>query len=87
MQVAINLVNHKGSELTLARAFLDTVNEVKCQDITYEAFDFHHECGMMRWDRLGILMDRIALDQDQFGYFMQVCFVGFRCRHKFENLF
>ncbi|KAH6947954.1 hypothetical protein HPB50_022183 [Hyalomma asiaticum] len=33
----------------------------------YEAFDFHHECRRMQWDRLSILMDRISHDQDDFG--------------------
>lgn len=56
----------------MAKAFLEAVNEAKSQNVIYEAFDFHHECGLNRWDRLSILMDRIALDQDQFGYFMQV---------------
>uniref|UniRef100_H2YC96 Phosphatidylinositol-3-phosphatase SAC1 n=1 Tax=Ciona savignyi TaxID=51511 RepID=H2YC96_CIOSA len=70
-QVVINLVNHKGVELTLAQAFLDAVNKTKSQDISYEAFDFHHECGSSNWNRLSILMDKIELDQEQFGYFMQ----------------
>jgi len=33
----------------------------------YEPFDFHKECKHMRWDRLSILMDRIADEQDQHG--------------------
>jgi len=65
-------VNHKGLELRLAKAFLETVKEAHSPDVTYEAFDFHKECGLNRWDRLSILMDKIALDQEQFGYFMQV---------------
>ncbi|XP_076813985.1 phosphatidylinositol-3-phosphatase SAC1-like [Clavelina lepadiformis] len=70
-QIAINLVNHKGMELTLAKEFLGMVNDAKSKDLTYEAFDFHKECGLNKWDRLSILMDRIALDQEQLGYFMQ----------------
>ena len=65
-------MNHKGSELRLAKAFLEVVKEAHSPDIVYEAFDFHKECGLNRWDRLSILMDKIALDQEQFGYFMQV---------------
>lgn len=35
----------------------------------YEAFDFHHECRKMRWERLNILIDRLAHDQSQFGFY------------------
>uniref|UniRef100_F6YM78 Phosphatidylinositol-3-phosphatase SAC1 n=2 Tax=Ciona intestinalis TaxID=7719 RepID=F6YM78_CIOIN len=70
-QMVLNLVNHKGVELTLAQAFLDAVNETNSKDIGYDAFDFHGQCGANHWDRLSILIDRIALDQEQFGYFMQ----------------
>lgn len=38
--------------------------------IRYEAFDFHHECRKMAYHRLSVLMDRLALEQDEFGYFM-----------------
>jgi len=43
----------------------------KNQNISFEAFDFHKECGKGKWHRLHILMDKIDLDQKQFGYFMQ----------------
>ena len=33
----------------------------------YEAFDFHKQCGNDRWDRLSILINRLANDQDSFG--------------------
>ena len=39
--------------------------------MTYEAFDFHAECSKMRWDRLSILMDRVAGVQEQQGFFLQ----------------
>lgn len=32
----------------------------------YVAFDFHKECSRMRWDRLQILMDQLAEQQDEF---------------------
>lgn len=35
--------------------------------LRYEPFDFHHECRKMRWDRLSILMDRIAEEQQEMG--------------------
>ena len=68
----MNLVNHKGEELKLAKAFLETINQSNSPDVTYEAFDFHRECGVNRWDRLSLLMDKLAFDQEQFGYFLQV---------------
>lgn len=33
----------------------------------YESFDFHHECRNMRWDRLSILMDKVAEERKQLG--------------------
>ena len=36
----------------------------------FESFDFHAECRKMQWDRLNILMDRLAHDQEQMGYFL-----------------
>ncbi len=37
--------------------------------LRYEAFDFHKQCGNDRWDRLSILINRLANDQDSFGFF------------------
>ena len=34
----------------------------------YEAFDFHKQCGNDRWDRLSILINRLANDQDDINY-------------------
>ncbi len=33
------------------------------------SFDFHKQCGNDKWDRLSILINRLANDQDSFGYF------------------
>uniref|UniRef100_A0A803T5C8 Phosphatidylinositol-3-phosphatase SAC1 n=1 Tax=Anolis carolinensis TaxID=28377 RepID=A0A803T5C8_ANOCA len=44
------------------------VNLQEC--FRYIAFDFHKECSHMRWDRLQILLDRLAEQQDEFGYFL-----------------
>lgn len=70
-QVVINLIDHKGSELMLEQAFRASVKEIHSELVIYHAFDFHKECSRMRWHRLNILMDKIALDQEEFGYFMQ----------------
>lgn len=39
-------------------------------NLKYEAFDFHSECKKMRWDRLSILVNRIAHEQDNLKYFL-----------------
>lgn len=73
-QVAINLINHGGSEGRLQEAFkfyITNSNRQMVKDnVKYEYFDFHHECRKMRWDRLSILMDRLAPDQENLGYFL-----------------
>lgn len=69
-QVILNLVDQRGAEGRLEKAFQETVDQIEFPSVRYEAFDFHAECRKMRWDRLSILIDRIALDQDEMGYFM-----------------
>lgn len=71
-QVIVNLIDQKGPEKALGRQLQEVVNLANNPKIKYEAFDFHHECRKMQWDRLSILMDRIAQDQDTFGYFMML---------------
>lgn len=69
-QVMIDLVDQKGAEGNLEKAFADTVNSIGNASVRYEPFDFHAECRKMRWDRLSILIDRVAHDQDEMGFFM-----------------
>ncbi|XP_072169142.1 phosphatidylinositol-3-phosphatase SAC1-like [Diadema setosum] len=69
-QVLINLIDHKGVEDRLEKMFAKTVYESANSMMRYESFDFHHECRKMRWDRLSILMDRLAKDQEHFAYFL-----------------
>lgn len=69
-QVLLNLVDQRGAEGRLEKAFAETVNQVAFPSVRYEAFDFHAECRKMRWDRLSILIDRISIDQDEMGYFL-----------------
>ncbi|XP_030375208.1 phosphatidylinositide phosphatase SAC1 [Scaptodrosophila lebanonensis] len=68
-QVAINLVDQKGAEGELETKFRKLAQDMGNSSLRYEAFDFHHECRKMRWDRLNILIDRLAHEQDQFGFF------------------
>ncbi|XP_067006317.1 phosphatidylinositol-3-phosphatase SAC1-B [Anabrus simplex] len=69
-QVLINLIDHRGPEDVLEKAFHDMVNQLGNSNIRYESFDFHAECRHMRWDRLSILIDRLAHEQDEFGCFL-----------------
>lgn len=69
-QVLVNLIDHRGSEEVLEKSYRAIVAEVTNeQNVRYEAFDFHTECRKMRWDRLNILIDRLAHEQDEFGVF------------------
>ncbi|KAG8572276.1 hypothetical protein GDO81_011999 [Engystomops pustulosus] len=69
-QVIINLVNQKGSEKPLEQTFSQMVDGLGNGMVRYFAFDFHKECSRMRWDRLQILVDKVAGIQDEFGYFL-----------------
>jgi phosphatidylinositol 4-phosphatase len=67
--VLVNLIDHRGAEDELEKAFSQLVNRAGNPNERYEAFDFHAECKKMRWDRLNILIDRLAHEQDEFGVF------------------
>ncbi|KAF2983922.1 hypothetical protein EK904_005281, partial [Melospiza melodia maxima] len=69
-QMIVNLVNQKGSEKPLEQTFSKMVNSMANGMVRYVAFDFHKECSRMRWDRLQILMDQLADQQDEFSYFL-----------------
>ncbi|XP_018324345.1 phosphatidylinositide phosphatase SAC1 [Agrilus planipennis] len=68
--VLIDLIDHKGMEEKLQLDFENTVKSLNFSSVHYEPFDFHKECRHMRWDRLSILVDRVANDQDEMGYFL-----------------
>lgn len=67
--VLVNLIDHRGAEDELEKAFAQVVSRAGNPNERYEAFDFHAECKKMRWDRLNILIDRLAHEQDEFGVF------------------
>ncbi|KAL7286222.1 hypothetical protein TKK_0019518 [Trichogramma kaykai] len=69
-QILVNLIDQKGAEANLERAYKETVQELRNQNIRYEAFDFHAECRKMQWHRLDILMARLNQDQEIMGYFL-----------------
>lgn len=68
-QVMVNLIDHCGSEKALEEGFARVVAQLGNAAVRYESFDFHAECRKMRWDRLQILIDRLAHEQDEFGLF------------------
>lgn len=68
-QVCVNLIDHKGSEKRLESGFANLIAQLANPSVRYESFDFHAECRKMRWDRLDILIDRLAHEQDEFGLF------------------
>jgi hypothetical protein len=67
--VMVNLIDQRGAEDVLEKAFAQLVSRAGNPNERYEAFDFHSECKKMRWDRLQILIDRLAHEQDEFGVF------------------
>ena len=67
IQVAVNLIDKKKAEGELEAAFRALFSECAIEGITYEYFDFHHECSKMRYDRLSLLMDQLS--RHNFGYF------------------
>lgn len=69
-QVLVNLIDQHGPEAILEKAYRDVTQRINNPDVRYEAFDFHAECRRLRWDRLNVLMDRLAHDQEQMGYFL-----------------
>lgn len=68
--MCVNLVNHHGSEGKLEKSFGNMIRLLGDQSIRYESFDFHKQCGTDKWDRLSILINRLANDMDSFGYFL-----------------
>ncbi|XP_078690200.1 phosphatidylinositol-3-phosphatase SAC1-like isoform X2 [Branchiostoma floridae x Branchiostoma belcheri] len=69
-QVNVNLLDQKGFENKLVRAYEDAVQNSKSDNIRIESFDFHRECRALQWHRLSLLMDRLADDQAKMGYYL-----------------
>ncbi|XP_060807190.1 phosphatidylinositol-3-phosphatase SAC1 [Amyelois transitella] len=69
-QVLVNLIDQRGSEEALERGYRAAVAAAALPGVRYEPFDFHAECRSMRYHRLNVLIDRIAHEQTEFGYFL-----------------
>ncbi|XP_045505127.1 phosphatidylinositol-3-phosphatase SAC1 isoform X1 [Colias croceus] len=69
-QVLLNLIDQRGKEESLERGYRAAVAAAALPAVRYEPFDFHAECRGMRYDRLCVLLDRVAHEQKEFGYFL-----------------
>ncbi|CAG9570831.1 unnamed protein product [Danaus chrysippus] len=69
-QVLLNLIDQHGKEEALERGYRAAVAAAALPAVRYEPFDFHAECRRMRYDRLSVLLDRVAHEQTEFGYFV-----------------
>ncbi|XP_038218397.1 phosphatidylinositol-3-phosphatase SAC1 [Zerene cesonia] len=69
-QVLLNLIDQRGKEESLERGYRAAVAAAALPAVRYEPFDFHAECRAMRYDRLAVLLDRVAHEQKEFGYFL-----------------
>ncbi|KAI8432534.1 hypothetical protein MSG28_013531 [Choristoneura fumiferana] len=56
-------IDQCGKEEALERGFRAAVAAAALPGVRYEPFDFHAECRGMRYDRLTVLVDRIAHEQ------------------------
>ena len=58
----VNLVNQKGYELPVKRAYetaVENLSPALAKKVHYIYFDFHHECSKMRWDRVKLLLEHL----------------------------
>ncbi|KAL7420895.1 Phosphoinositide phosphatase sac1 [Cryptotrichosporon argae] len=74
----VNLVNQKGYEQPVKEAFERGMATVSASDpliaerAHYVYFDFHAECRKMRFDRISVLIDRLAAGLDGMGWYHAV---------------
>ncbi|CAH8601712.1 unnamed protein product [Heterobilharzia americana] len=68
-QTIINLLNQKGMEYPLGHAYALATLPLNEKEVKYESFDFHRECGSTRWDRLGMLLERLIPELLRSGQF------------------
>ena len=59
---AVNLIDKKGDQLQLGKAYGDAMAKMDAPGVSYTWFDFHHECRKMKWFNLSKLLDALAAD-------------------------
>lgn len=73
--ILVNLVNHKGHEVPVKEAFERGMTSATASDPTiavaaqYLYFDFHTECRKMRFDRVSVLIDRLAASLQDMAWY------------------
>ena len=68
-QVCLNLVNQKGAELALVKAFKYSVDQMARSDVRLINWDFHQECRKMKYENISKLCDLVKDDVEGMGYF------------------
>ena len=79
-QVMINLIDQKGAEHALGSQLARCLEMIANPQVRYEPFDFHKECKGMRYDRLQLLIDRVASAQDAYGFYFEKRKFSWRAR-------
>jgi phosphatidylinositol 4-phosphatase len=83
--ILINLIDKKGSQKKIGDAFTKLIKNLGNDKLTYEWFDFHHECRKMKWENLSKLIDNIKDKMDSFDYFMAKLDYGFDNKDKLNS--
>lgn len=66
----VSLIDQRGHEGQIAHEYSQKMSSIQqYYSVPYHHFDFHKECGKMRWHRLKILIDRIRPEIEAHGYF------------------
>lgn len=73
---AVNLVHSTGWEGRLANVYNDLSQRLEKNNFSYVAFDFHHNCRSMRWDRIDWLISNLSTDIQDQSYFLSVSVPG-----------
>lgn len=67
--VAVDLADRQGNEGPLSFAYEDAVQSLK--HIRYVSFDFHRICGLVHFECLQLLYEKVAEDLKRQGYFLR----------------
>ncbi|GAA5862472.1 hypothetical protein JCM3774_002529 [Rhodotorula dairenensis] len=68
-QFLVNLVNSSGYEKPVKEAYERALHALQNPRVHYTYFDFHKECKGLRFDRVGVLIDKLHEDLERQGYF------------------
>ncbi|KIM65349.1 hypothetical protein SCLCIDRAFT_112940 [Scleroderma citrinum Foug A] len=69
LQTIVNLAEQRGKESTLCNAYKAYVDQLGDKDISYYAYDFHHETKGMKYERLTELIGQLGRIFENQGYF------------------